>query len=72
MVSVSLCENNPFFVVSVSLCENMSMILYLTQRHKDHREPVGVAEFLLTKKLPEKFKNALPTAEDIKNKLFGK
>ncbi len=35
-------------------------------------KPVGVAEYLLTKKLPEKFKNALPTAEDIKNKLLKK
>ena len=35
-------------------------------------KPVGVAEFMLTKKLPEKFRNALPTAEDIKSKLFGK
>ena len=33
-------------------------------------KPVGVAEYHLTNKLPEKFKKALPTAEDIKNKLY--
>jgi predicted nuclease of restriction endonuclease-like (RecB) superfamily len=35
-------------------------------------KPVGVAEYLLTKELPEKFRNALPSAEDIKNKLLEK
>jgi len=35
-------------------------------------KPVGVAEYQLTNKLPEKFKKALPTAEDIKNKLYRK
>ncbi|MCP4216393.1 MAG: DUF1016 domain-containing protein, partial [bacterium] len=38
---------------------------------RDINKPVGVAEYLLTKKLPERFKNTLPTAEELKNKLFG-
>ncbi len=57
-VGIILCAEKDNFEIEYSL-RNIS-------------KPVGVAEFLLTKKLPEKFKNALPTAEDIKSKLFGK
>ena len=57
-VGIILCAEKDNFEIEYSL-RNIS-------------KPVGVAEFMLTKKLPEKFRNALPTAEDIKSKLFGK
>ncbi len=57
-IGIILCAEKDNFEIEYSL--------------RDINKPVGVAEYLLTKRLPEKFKNALPTAEDIKNKIFGK
>lgn len=57
-IGIILCAEKDNFEIEYSL--------------RNINKPVGVADYLLTKELPEKFKNALPTAEDIKNKLFGK
>ncbi|MEE4355863.1 MAG: PDDEXK nuclease domain-containing protein [Desulfococcaceae bacterium] len=56
-IGIILCAEKDNFEIEYSL--------------RDINKPVGVAEYRLTQKLPEKFKNALPTAEEIKNKLFG-
>ncbi len=57
-IGIILCAEKDNFEIEYSL--------------RDINKPVGVAEYLLTKKLPEKFKDALPTAEDIRNRLLEK
>ncbi len=57
-VGIILCAEKDNFEIEYSL--------------RDIGKPVGVVEYLLTKKLPEKFRDALPSTEDIKNRLFGK
>lgn len=57
-IGIILCAEKDNFEIEYSL--------------REINKPVGVAEYQLTSKLPKKFKNALPTAEDINNKLLGK
>ncbi len=56
-IGIILCAEKDNFEIEYSL--------------RDLNKPVGIAEYHLTKKLPEKFRSELPTAEDIKNKLYG-
>jgi hypothetical protein len=57
-IGIILCAEKDNFEIEYSL--------------REIKRPVGVAEYRLTGKLPEKFRNCLPTAKDIKNKIFGK
>ena len=57
-IGIILCAEKDNFEIEYSL--------------REITRPVGVSEYQLTRKLPEKFRNCLPTAKDIKNKIFGK
>lgn len=38
---------------------------------KDISKPIGISEYMLTKHLPEKYKNALPSIEEIESEIGG-
>jgi hypothetical protein len=37
---------------------------------KDMTKPIGVSEYKVSGKLPKKYKDALPSVDDIKNRIF--
>lgn len=59
-------EDNP--TIGILICKEKSKTI-VEYALKDVNKPIGVSEYELTRHLPEKYKNALPTIEEIEREI---
>ena len=60
--------DNP--TIGILICKEKSKTI-VEYALKDVNKPIGVSEYELTRHLPEKYKNALPTIEEIEREIMG-
>lgn len=60
--------DNP--TIGILICKEKSKTI-VEYALKDVNKPIGVSEYELTRHLPEKYKNALPTIEEIEKEIGG-
>ncbi len=60
--------DNP--TIGILICKEKSKTI-VEYALKDVNKPIGVSEYELTRHLPEKYKNALPTIEEIEREIWG-
>ncbi|KPA10387.1 protein containing DUF1016 [Candidatus Magnetomorum sp. HK-1] len=61
-------QDNPTIGILICKSKNETVVEYAL---KDINKPIGVSEYIITKNLPDEFKSALPSIEDIETELGG-
>jgi predicted nuclease of restriction endonuclease-like (RecB) superfamily len=61
-------QDNPS--IGILLCKTKDNLI-AEYALKDMTKPIGVSEYKISDKLPKKYKNALPSVDDIKNRILG-
>lgn len=59
-------HDNPTVGILICKSKNKTVVEYSL---KDFHKPIGVSEYMITKKLPDEFKSSLPSIEDIEAEL---
>jgi len=59
-------QDNPTIGILICKSKNNTVVEYSV---KDINKPIGVSEYIVTKKLPNKFKSTLPTIKEIEDEL---
>jgi predicted nuclease of restriction endonuclease-like (RecB) superfamily len=60
-------QDNPS--IGILLCKTKDNLI-AEYALKDMTKPIGVSEYKVSNKLPKKYKNTLPSVDDIKNRIF--
>lgn len=61
-------QDNSTIGILICKSKNKTVVEYAL---KDVHKPIGVSEYIITKKLPDEFKSSLPSIEDIEAELSG-
>jgi predicted nuclease of restriction endonuclease-like (RecB) superfamily len=61
-------QDNPTIGILICKSKNETVVEYAL---KDINKPIGVSEYFITKNLPDEFKSALPSIEEIETELGG-